>query len=220
MIASELIHNETPLLNTTDRVTSAINLFNRLSLLHLPVFNGNRLIGVIGEEDVLNAHTELKIQDLNDQINKQKILDDAHIYSTLTHFVKNKLSLLPVVDNNDNYLGCIHSRDIFHKICEWLNINESQGVIHIEIEHENYSLAQIAQIVEANKAKILTCISVPKNTNPNTLEIILKINQNELTSIIQTLERYKYKIIATFHKNIHQKDLDDRFNSFIRYLNI
>ena len=42
----------------------------------------------------------------------------------------------------------------------------------------------------------------------------------DLFGIIQTFERYEYKIIATHHKNIHQKGMDDRFESFIKYLNI
>ena len=51
-------------------------------------------------------------------------------------------------------------------------------------------------------------------------EVLIKINHDELSGIMQTFERYEYKIIASFHKNVHQKGLDDRFDSFIRYLNI
>ena len=84
----------------------------------------------------------------------------------------------------------------------------------------DYSLAQIAQIVEGNGAKIVSSLCLSHPTESKMMEVLIKINHDELSGIMQTFERYEYKIIASFHKNIHQKGLDDRFDSFIRYLNI
>ena len=106
------------------------------------------------------------------------------------------------------------------KLCEILKVQTPGGIIHLEINIVDYSLAQIAQIVEGNGARILSLVCLTNSSSSKLMEILIKINQEELSGIIQTFQRYEYKIIASSHKNIHKEGLNDRLESFIRYLNI
>ena len=113
-----------------------------------------------------------------------------------------------------------YERILLKKVCEILQVENPGGIIHLQIRIIDYSLAQIAQIVEGNGAKILSLLSLPNSSNTKLMEILIKINQQELSGIIQTFQRYEYKIIASFHKNIHKEGLNDRLESLFRYLNI
>jgi hypothetical protein len=87
----------------------------------------------------------------------------------------------------------------------------------LEINQVDYSLAQIAQIVESNNARILSSyiMSSPDSTK---LEVTLKINKTELTSIIRTFERYDYVISASFQKSQFYDDIQERFDSLLNFL--
>jgi len=220
MIASELIQSEIPVLYLSDSIKAALHYFEEYKLLQVPVIGPKGYVGLLEEETALDQSENTLLRDLQDSLLKHKIQEEEHLYSALSYFLNTNLCLLPIVDVNQKYLGAITSADLFKKTCEWLSVDDLGGLLHLEVEQQNYSLVQIAQIVESSDAKIISFVSIPNKKEPTLLEIILKINREELSSIIQTFERYEYKIIATYHKNIHQKGLDDRFDSFIRYLNI
>jgi len=220
MIAVDLIQSEIPMLHLSDHVSTALNFFDDYKLSQIPVFGPEGFLGLIDEEVVLDAPLNYYLEDLKKHLSKQQITDEQNLFDAFGFFRNGKLSVLPVVNKNNKYLGCIHERDLLQKACEWLKVTEPGGILHIEISMLDYSLAQIAQIVEGNGAKILNSICLPHSSNSEMIEVLIKINQEELSGIIQTFERYEYKIIASFHKNIYKEGLDDRFDSFIRYLNI
>ena len=87
----------------------------------------------------------------------------------------------------------------------------------LEVNERDYSLAQIAQIVESNNARILSSY-IMSSPNSTKLEITLKINQIELDRIIRTFERYDYVIRASFQKSNFQDDLQLRYDALINYL--
>ena len=220
MIAVDLIKNDIPVLNLSDDISTAVTFFDDYKLHQIPVFEASKFLGLIDEDVVLNALPKSKIKDLEKQFRKVEVLFEKNLFDVLHLFRQENLNILPVVDKDNNYLGCIHERILLQKVCEILKVENPGGIIHLQINVFDYSLAQIAQIVEGNGAKILSSICLQNSSNSKMMEILIKINQEELSGIIQTFQRYEYKIIASFHKNIHKEGLNNRLESFIRYLNI
>lgn len=220
MIAVDLIKNDIPVLNLSDDISTAVTFFDDYKLHQIPVFKASKFLGLIDEDVVLNALPKSKIKDLEKQFRKVEVLFEKNLFDVLHLFRQENLNILPVVDKDNNYLGCIHERILLQKVCEILKVENPGGIIHLQINVFDYSLAQIAQIVEGNGAKILSSICLQNSSNSKMMEILIKINQEELSGIIQTFQRYEYKIIASFHKNIHKEGLNNRLESFIRYLNI
>jgi hypothetical protein len=99
------------------------------------------------------------------------------------------------------------------------SITEQGGILVLEVNRHDYSLAQIAQIVEGNDAKILSSFitSLPDSTK---LEVTIKINLIELDRIIQTFERYGYTISASFQKSLFEDDTKLRYDALMNYLNL
>jgi hypothetical protein len=77
----------------------------------------------------------------------------------------------------------------------------------------------MAQIVEADNAQILSSYvqSFPDSTR---LEVTLKINKTDLSGIIASFERYDYQVKAVFNSTMSDNGTEDRFNSFMNYLNV
>ena len=220
MIAVDLIQDNIPVLNLSDDISTAVTFFNDYNLHQIPVSGAPEFLGLIDEEVVLNAPKKSKLKDLKKHFRKEEILSEKNLFDVLHFFRHGNLSVLPVVDKDNNYLGCIHERILLQKICEILKVENPGGIIHLQVRIIDYSLAQIAQIVEGNGARILSVLCLPNSSNSKLMELLIKINQEELSGIIQTFQRYEYKIMASFHKNIYKQGLNDRLDSFIRYLNI
>ena len=84
----------------------------------------------------------------------------------------------------------------------------------------DYSLTQIAQIVESNNIKILSTYitSPPESTK---LEVTLKVNTGDLVSVIKTFERYNYEVKTWVTTNDSMdRFYSERFDLFMKYLNI
>ena len=220
MIAVDLIKEDIPVLNLSDDISTAVTFFNDYNLHQIPVSGAPEFLGLIDEEVVLNAPKKSKLKDLKKHFRKEEILSEKNLFDVLHFFRHGNLSVLPVVDKDNNYLGCIQERILLQKICEILKVENPGGIIHLQVRIIDYSLAQIAQIVEGNGARILSVLCLPNSSNSKLMELLIKINQEELSGIIQTFQRYEYKIMASFHKNIYKQGLNDRLDSFIRYLNI
>jgi hypothetical protein len=128
-----------------------------------------------------------------------------------------KLSVLPVLNDNDEYLGCISVYGIMSVLSNFGSMKEHGGILVLEMNQVDYSLAQIAQIVESNNAKILSSY-ITSNEESTHTEVTLKINTSNLTSIIRTFERYDYQVKAAYQDKAAEEDLRQRFDALMNFM--
>ena len=83
----------------------------------------------------------------------------------------------------------------------------------------DYSLAQIAQIVESENAKILSSF-IMSSTDSTKIEVTLKIAEVDLSRIIRSFERYDMVVKASFQRSTDQDDMQFRYDALMNYLNI
>ncbi|MBQ3710047.1 MAG: hypothetical protein II887_05015 [Bacteroidales bacterium] len=93
-------------------------------------------------------------------------------------------------------------------------------LIQLEMGTYDYSLAEIARIVEENDAKILglTVDDIPEE--PGRIVVILLINQPECGAIVKSFYRYNYNVVSTLSSPDENHDLLDRFSLLMRYMNV
>jgi signal-transduction protein with cAMP-binding, CBS, and nucleotidyltransferase domain len=132
---------------------------------------------------------------------------------------ENKLSLIPVTDKHNHYLGVITHARIIEQFSHFTSLMNPGGIIVLEINERDYSLSEIAQIVETNDASILSVFinSIPDSTR---MEVTLKLNKMDISAVLQTFSRYEYVVKASFSEGDYDELLRDRFDSLMSYLNI
>lgn len=219
MKALELISEEIPPLTHTDTGEKALRWMDEFKVSHLPVLKNGNFVGVISESDILDKlNLEDTLDKLFDHLPRPYVFDNAHIYEVLAKISEHKLSVLPILDSEEKYLGCTSIHHLITLIANTGSIKESGGIIVLEVNAIDYSMAQIAQIVESNNAKILSSY-IMSPSDSNKLEVTLKINMVELSSIIRTFERYDYIIKASFQKSNGDDDVQFRYDALMNYLN-
>ncbi|WP_214228525.1 CBS domain-containing protein [Pedobacter sp. B4-66] len=220
MFASELISNSIPPLKTSDTVQKSLERMAEFKLYHLPIVNETQFLGLVSEDDLIEVRdVEQAIGSLSLSILNPFVFEDVHVYDIIRLFNQLHLSVVPVLDYKKNYLGLISINNLLEYTSNIFAVKEYGGIIVLEISNRNNSLSHMAQIVEADNAQILSSYvqSFPDSTR---LEVTLKINKTELSGIIASFERYDYQVKAVFNSTISDNGTEDRFNSFMNYLNV
>lgn len=220
MIAKLLISENIIPLKSSDTGNIALKWMDENKVSHLPIVNSENYFGLISEKDILDLNNyEQPIGNHRLSLDKTYVKEDQHIYEIIEILEKFSLSLIPVVDKHEKYVGSITLRNILSYLSSSFSINSPGGVIVLEMSQNNYSLTEIANIVESNGAKILSCF-LGNHSDSTLIEVIIKINSTEMDSILQTFERYNYMVLATFGEDDDLEDMKDRYDSLMNYLNI
>ena len=116
-------------------------------------------------------------------------------------------------------MGCISLSSLVEKFASMTAVMEPGGILVIELNINDYSLSEISRLIEGNDTKILSLYlaSMPDSTK---LELTIKTNRSDLSPVIQTLERFKYDIKASYHESTNTEEVKNRFDSFMNYLNM
>ncbi len=220
MIAKEIASNEILPLNVTDTCSFALNAMDENRVNHLPVVNERELAGLVSEFDLVN-HPELQdaVGNVKLSLPNAFISENQHVFDVMQMMTEMKLSLLPVVDEKNFYRGVITLPNLLRFLTLNTSILNPGGIIVLEVAENNYSMAEISQIVESNNAKIIGAFFTihPDSTS---IDITLKINNIDLNPVIQTFERYNYTIKATFAEKDDLDDLKERYDALMNYLGI
>jgi acetoin utilization protein AcuB len=220
VLAKELISDEIPPLKPTDTAKKAVSWMEEFRVFHLPVVHKNVFMGLISEAELLDMNTpDEPVKQLHENFNHSFVIDDQHVFDVVKTIAINKLSVIPVLDKDNRYCGCITSRKILDAISNLSFVHDPGGIIVLEVNINDYTLSQIAGIVESNDAKILGTY-ITSHTDSTKMEVTVKINRTDLSAIIQTFERFQYTVTASYDQGTHKEDLQNRFDHLMNYLNM
>lgn len=220
MLAIDLITDEIPPLKTSDTGAKALDWMEEFKVNELPIVNHNVFLGLVSENDILDANSPNEALGNHElSLEKPFIFSNEHIYSVIEKISTLKLTILPVLDAQNNYLGSISLSTLIHKISNIAAIAEPGGIIELEVNSADYSLIEIANIIEGNGVRILSTY-IRSNPDSTKLEITIKTNREDLSGVLQTFMRYQYHVVASFHKSDADDDLKNRYDAFMHYLNI
>ena len=128
------------------------------------------------------------------------------------------LGLLHILLDGVVYQGAILLTDILHNIDKLLCIDDPGGIIVLEVNKIDYSLAEVAQIVEYNEAKVLSCY-VTCMPDSNKVAITLKVNTARIEPILDTFIRSRYVIKNTFVSGEEMnEEMRDRYGQLLKFM--
>jgi CBS domain-containing protein len=220
MIARHLISEEIIPLKTSNTGEEALELMEDLKVSHLPIVNNEVFLGLISEQDIYDLNSpEEPLGNYQLSLKHPYVNDHQHIYDVLKLVNEMKLSLIPVLDDHERYLGCITLMDLVNAMAGSFSLENPGGVIVLEMSQNDYDLSEIARIVESNDAKVLS-LFISTHVDSTRLEVVLKLNRTELGGVLQTFDRYGYFVKASFGDEEDNDDLKENYDSLMNYLNL
>lgn len=220
MVIGELISDDIPPLKSDDSADKALRWMDEFKVSWLPVVNGTEFVGMISESELFEldeSDSSIKETELN--LIRPVLTETQHAYDALKLMAQMNVDVIGVLNEAGQYRGAVTIRKIAEHLVKMAAMREPGGILVLEVNNVDYSLAQIAQIVEGNDAKILSTYVAGIPGTPR-VEVTLKINREDLSRIIQTFERYNYEIKGTFHQSVYEEDLKERYDEFMNYIRL
>lgn len=220
MKVRDAIHTDMPALHTTDAVGEALGALMEHHVRHLPVVDADeRLVGIASEEALMTADThEDTIESL---VARQPaaVHPTNHVFDAARAMVRHGLSTVPVVDNEQQYMGLIRRHDIFDTFARMLSTQAPGAILALEADPRDYALAKLIHLIEQNEAKVLAVASeAPSQTDVGKLRVTLKLNVVDTTRLRHVLEHNGYDVVASFGDE--DDKLLDRVEAFMHYLEV
>jgi acetoin utilization protein AcuB len=221
VIARELISNAFPTLHCSDNGKKALNIMESFRVSHIPIVRDNEYIGLISDKDIYDFDLQRScLGEKQLQLIRPYILVNQHIFEAIQKMQELKLTVLPVIELNHEYYGSILLNELSSKFLGLVAVIEPGAIIILELSQNDYSLSQISQIVESNGAKILS-LYTKNRENSIIMDVTIKINMTDISSIIQTFVRYDYTIKAVYMDDSLLNDMyNERYELFMKYMTI
>jgi CBS domain-containing protein len=220
MYAKQLINDTIPCLKPTDSVDQALVWMQDYCIQHLPVADADKYLGLLSEEELLDVEAMDKtVGDFKFYRQQPHISELSHLFEVLNEAADHRISLVPVTGENQEFLGAIDLAAMVNALHAYSFVSDPGALIMLELKSHDYSLAEIARLVESNDALILGSM-IMNNPARGKVEVSIKLNTTDASHIIATLERYEYRILGTFNEVSYYQDLKDRYDAFMRYLNV
>ncbi len=220
MIAKDLISDTIMPLQTSDTGIVALNWMEEFKVSHLPIVNNADFLGLISENDIytLNSYEE-PLGNHSLSLSNPYVTENQHVYDIIRQVYEQKLTLIPVVDEKNHYLGSITLQCLTKYFARLAAVDNPGGIIVLEMGIRDFVLSEIARIVESNDAIILSLyvMNLPDSTK---MQVTIKVNKMDIAPIIATFNRFNYDIKASFFQKEYDQTLNDRYDSLMRFLDI
>ena len=171
-------------------IAHAADMMREQKLHRLPVIENDQLVGLVTEGTIAEASpskaTSLSIYEMNYLLNKTKVGDVmirdvvtisqfASLEDATYLMLKNKIGILPVVDNEQLY-GVITDRDIFKAFLEVSGYGEEGVRLRFVTENKVGVLEQIIRLLVEENLNISNTVNIPRKDGKVVIEVQLAGN--------------------------------------------
>ncbi|MEQ8713107.1 MAG: CBS domain-containing protein [Cyclobacteriaceae bacterium] len=221
MIAKELINYMIPPLKPTDEVDKAIMWMEELRVSELPVVDEGKFLGILNEDLIFdNNSNETFVQNLVLTGNNSFLKEQSHYYEILKMSYDESVSLVAILDADERYLGVVSIRDVVEAFAQTSSITSPGAIFILSMGVTDYSLTEISRLVESNDAKIISSHTAVDEDDPSIVRLTLKINTEDASKVLATLERFGYTVVSQFSNQSTEDKDKDRYDILMKYLQI
>lgn len=176
-----------------------------------------KMIGRFSEDFLFNYDDQKLLNTLLEFAEPIIILENQHCLELISKAKLYNSFVLPIVDNEKNFLGLTSAESILNTLFDKNILNEQQSIFIVEIIANNYAMSDVAKIVESNNAHIIYSNYNRYNSNA---QITLILQGENFAAIANTFERFGYEVMYQSAENVYTDHLIERAESFIKFLEV
>lgn len=220
MLTRELLSQTLPYLHLNDKVYQALQMMNDNHVTHLPIVEGDKYVGLISEDDLLQADNDnSELSTLEQSFATVAIKEEEHFLKAVQLAVENGLSVVPVISVDNELTGTVVYNDLLRFSSDFMSLNEPGGLIVLEMNGNQYSFNEISKLVETNDAQI-TQLNTINDAETGLMQVTIRINKPEVSDIVATFQRYDYTVKYFFGEELYANELRSNYDNLMNYLKI
>lgn len=215
---SNYISNDYRAIKSNETIFEVRGFFEEENYSHFPVIEDNIYIGSITKDDVESFDLDKKVSDYRYSLEPFFVRNSTIWIDVLAVFAKNNSNIVPILDENNQYIGYYELENVVKFFYETPFLKENGSTIIVRKPVLDYSMSQITQIVESNYGKLLGLFI--SDSDFGKVEITVKISSGEINEIVQSFRRYNYEVISDHQEDNFMKILKERSEYLEKYLSI
>lgn len=216
----DTIEYDLPLLYNTNSVFEAIEWCEQYHSKYAFVSNENKnILGYVSLNQLYEFDQDILLNDVFLQKYTYKIYSTSHLFELFKIISSIDNFVLPIIDINNIILGFSSAEKILQAYILHNQVLNEGGIIVLTLQPKNYSLSEIARIVESNDANILN-VSLSYNQNSKLLDVAISINKTDLKAIEASFERYNYIVSQIVQQSNYDSQIQNRIDNLIKYIEI
>lgn len=220
MLTREILSQTLPSLHPTDKVYQALQMMNDNHIAHLPITEADKFIGIISEDDLLQAENDTALlSELQQSFADVSVKEDEHFLKAVQLAAESGVSVLPVVSEENELVGTLAYNDLLRISSEFMSLGEPGALIVLEMESNQYSFNEISKIVESNDAQI-TQLNTSNDQETGMMQVTIRINKPEVSDIIASFQRHEYTVKYFYGEELYTNELKDNYDNLMNYLKI
>ena len=220
MLTIELINNNIPRLQLQDTVSKALQLMTDFRVTHLPVVADKKYLGLVSEDDLLDAETDkMPIELMQETFIYAAVHENEHFLNAVNCSRQFDTTVVPVINEEKELEGVITTNELLKALGNFSGANEIGGIIVLEMERSQFAISEISRIVESNDA---TIYHLNTTIQPDTgmFTVTIHINKKEISAIVATFERYEFDVIYYFGNENFENEIHSNYRHLMNYLDI
>lgn len=218
MIVHTLLSPNIPPIQVGEAVGQALKCMALHGVGHLPVVSSEGQLLALVSEDTLRSQSSPDAPLLSLLGSGPLfVTQEAHIFDAAQLMLKHSLSVLPVATAQGEYIGLVVRSSVFSQLAHMLATEEAGAIVVLEANLRDFSLAQLAHVVEQNDVRILS-VSTEEDLEADVVRTTLKLNVSDTARVRHLMEHLDYKIIGVFDEM--DDDIKGRVEEFMRYLEV
>ncbi len=219
MKAFQIISPNIPAVLPQDTIGTVLAKMDKVQ--HLPLIDDEgKYVCLLDKKGLeLFSHADSIKEHLDYHWEKICINDESHFYTTVKFLLQNNVTVLPIIDSDNNYIGSVEELELLSKFFKNTGLEHPGGIIVLEIEPIHYSLSEIARICESNDAQIIN-LQITSQPQRQMLEVTLKTNTKDLDAVIAGFERFEYNITEVYGDMHYSDALKKRYDLLMNYINM
>jgi len=210
-----------PVLKSTDTVGKAMNLMEEYRIGQLPIVNDSEYRGLINQDIIMDADEGLPLLALQPEFGEVVVSENQHVLEILALTQKFNLQIVVVLDEEQRFAGTISVNELLNQFSKNLGTQELGAVLEIAVENRSYSLSEISRLIESNNTKIISSYYSSGSFSDDTKDILtLKLNRQDITSVLATLARYEYDVVGAYNFDTIESPDRERYDLLMKYLEL
>ena len=220
MTAEEIIDSSVPYVTTKYTLSRVLSFMDTFKISHMPVVESDKYIGLVSEDEIYDRDSFEEPVSGMGVLPAPHVLSSQHIFDALAVAVRFNIPIVPVIDTDHKYLGSISLQTLMSSMAKITNVEAKGAVLILEMGVHDYSLSEIARIVESENGRILASY-VTEYEDSTKIDVTIVLNQTEISPVVKSLERYGYKVNAFFSGvNMMDDFYRDRYDLLMNYMKI
>lgn len=210
MLVEEIMKRDVITIGPEDTVHVALGKTKEYRIRHLPVVEGERLVGIVSDRDLRDVSPSYLLQKGDiDVLKSTKVREimkcpvlTAHPLDGLDEAARimyeYRIGCLPVV-KGDKLVGIITDTDILRVLVEMVGTLEPGTTLEIEVPDRPGALAEVTLAIKKHGVNL--CSVLMRNGYvPNTRLITAKLQTKNVSAVIEDIEQLGFKVLFPYRR--------------------